>query len=141
MMAIGPVEYIVVGFPGNKFNGEIIPELTALVDKGLVRILDLVFIGKDADGEVLAFEFDEMADLPGIDELEGETGGLISQEDIEHAAAGLPPNSSAGLLIWEDLWAVPFAEAIRNSGGVLLEGARIPHDIISPAIENLPPAE
>lgn len=140
-MAIGPVEYIIIGFPGNKFNGEIVPELSALVDRGLVRILDVVFIGKDGNGDVVAFEIDEMGDVPQLANLEGETGGLISQQDIEHAAAGLEPNSSAGLLIWEDLWAAPFAEAIRNSGGVLLEGARIPHEIISPVIDNLPPAE
>jgi hypothetical protein len=141
MMGLGPIEYIVVGFPGNQFNGEILPELSALVDKGLVRILDMVFIGKGAGGEVLAFEVDEMDELAGLDELEGETGGLISQEDIEHAAAGLEPNSSAGLLIWEDLWAEPFARAIRDSGGILLEGARIPHDLIAPAIADLPSAK
>ena len=140
-MAVGPVEYIVVGFPGNKFNGEIIPELSALVNKGLVRILDLVFIGKEANGDVVAFEIDEMEGLAGLGDLEGESGGLISQEDIEYAAAALEPNSSAGLLIWEDLWAAPFAEAIRDSGGVLLEGARIPAEMIGPMIENLPPAE
>ncbi len=140
-MALGPVEYIVVGFPGNQFNGDIIPELSALVGKGLVRILDLVFIGKEANGDVVAFEIDEMEGLAGLDNLEGETGGLISQEDIEYAASRLEPNSSAGLLIWEDLWAAPFAEAIRNSGGVLLEGARIPDETIIPVFENLPPAE
>ncbi len=139
-MGLGPIEYIVVGFPGNKFNGEILPELGALVDKGMVRIWDMVFIGKDADGEVLAFEVDEM-DLAGLDDLEGETGGLISQADIKHAAAGLEPNSSAGLLIWEDLWAAPFADAIRNSGGVVVQGARIPDELIVPHIENLPAAE
>jgi hypothetical protein len=138
-MGLGPIEYIVVGFPGNKFNGEILPELSALVDSGTVRILDLVFIAKDANGEVLAFEIDEM-DLSGLDDLEGEVGGLISQADIEHAAAGLEPNSSAGLLIWEDLWAAPFADAIRNSGGVVVEGARIPDELIVPHIENLPTA-
>jgi len=140
-MGLGPIEYIVVGFPGNKFNGEIIPELSALVDKGLVRLLDLVLIGKDADGEVVAFEVDEMGDIPELAQLEGETGGLISQADIEHAAAGLEPNSSAGLLIWEDLWAAPFNDAIRNSGGVIVQGARIPDELIHADIENLPPAE
>jgi hypothetical protein len=139
-MGLGPIEYIVVGFPGNKFNGEILPELGALVESGMIRILDVVFIGKDAEGEVLAFEINEMVDLQGLDDLEGETGGLISPADIEHVAAGLEPNSSAGLLIWEDLWAAPFADAIRDSGGVLVQGARIPDELIVPHIENLPPA-
>ena len=136
-MTTAPVEYLIVGFPGNKFSGEIAPELVALVESGTVRILDLVFIGKDADGTVVAFEIDDLADFG---DLEGDVGGLISPEDIEHAAAGLEPNSSAALLIWEDLWAAPFAEAVRNSGGVVLEGARSPHELIAPALADLPPA-
>ncbi len=139
-MALGPVEYIIVGFPGNKFNGEIAPELIALVESGTVRILDLIFIGKDADGSVLSFEIDELDQLAGFSGLDGEVGGLISPEDIEFAAGQLEPNSSAALLIWEDLWAAPFAAAVRNSGGVLLDGARIPHELIEPALAALPPA-
>jgi len=139
-MAMGPVEYIVVGFPGNKFNGEILPELSKLVESGTVRVLDLIFIGKDADGEVLAFEVDEMDELAWIASMDGEVGGLIGPGDIEHVAAGLAPNSSAALLIWEDVWAVPFAEALRKSNGVLLEGARIPHELIAPALADLPSA-
>ena len=139
-MALGPVEYIVVAFPGNKFNGEILPELISLVESGTVRILDLVFIGKDIDGEIVAFEIDEMDEMAESVGLEGEFGGLISPSDIEHAASGLEPNSSAALLIWEDLWALPFAVALRNSNGVLLEGGRIPHEIIEPALADLPPA-
>jgi len=138
-MTTGPVEYIIVGFPGNKFTGEIAPELIALVDSGTVRVLDLIFIGKGADGEILAFEIDEL-EVAGFDKLQGEFGGLISQEDIEFAADQLEPNSSAALLIWEDLWAAPFARAVINSGGVLLEGARIPRDLIEPALTALPSA-
>jgi len=136
-MTIGPVEYLIVGFPGNRFNGKIAPEIVALVESGTVRILDLIFIGKDADGGVLAFEIDELTDFAGLD---GDVGGLISPEDIEHAAGMLEPNSSAALLIWEDVWATPFAEAVRNSGGVVLEGARIPHEFIDAALADLPPA-
>ena len=72
--------------------------------------------------------------------MDGEVGGLISPEDIEYAAAALEPNSSAALLIWEDVWAAPFAEAVRNSNGVLLEGARIPYELIAPILADLPPA-
>ena len=139
-MAIGPVEYIIVGFPGNNFSGEIVPELVALVESGTVRILDLIFIGKDADGSVVAFEIDELDALTEFAGLDTDVGGLISPEDIEHAAAALEPNSSAALLIWEDLWAAPFAEAVRRADGVLLEGARIPHELIAPALSHLPPA-
>jgi hypothetical protein len=132
-MAIGPVEYIIVGFPGNQFNGEIAPELGKLVESGTIRILDLVFITKDADGEVSAVEFEDHADVALFNALEGEVGGLISNEDVEYAAVELEPNSSAALLIWEDVWATPFVEAMRNSGGVLIEGSRIPHDLIEAA--------
>ena len=137
---MGPVEYIIVGFPGNKFNGEIAPELISLVESGTVRILDLIFIGKDADGEVIAFEIDELDALAGFGDLDSDVGGLISAADIEYAASELEPNSSAALLIWEDLWAAPFAEAVRKSDGVLLEGARIPHELIAGIIADLPPA-
>lgn len=139
-MTTGPVEYIIVGFPGNKFTGEIAPELFALVDSGTIRILDLIFIGKDAAGEVLAFEIDELDEAIGFGQLEGEFGGLISPEDIEFAAGQLEPNSSAALLLWEDLWAAPFAAAVINSGGVLLQGARIPRELIEPALTALSPA-
>ena len=126
-MAIGPVEYIIVGFPGNKFNGKIIPELGKLVESGTIRILDLILITKDADGNVAAIDFEDHDDVALFAALDGEVGGFISDEDIEYAAADLEPNSSAALLIWEDVWATPFVEALRNSGGVLIEGSRIPH--------------
>ena len=137
-MTIGPVEYIVVGFPGNEFHGAIAPELIALVESGKIRILDLIFIGKDANGDTVSFEVE---DMPGFADVDADVGGLISPEDIEHAAARLEANSSAALLIWEDVWAAPFAESLRNSGGILLEGARIPHEIISAALDGLPSAE
>ena len=137
---MGPVEYIVVSFPGNKFTGRIAPELVALVESGTVRVLDLIFIGKDAEGDVLAFEIDELGDVEGFDQLQGEVGGLIGPEDIEFVAAALEPDSSAALLIWEDVWATPFASAVLESGGVLLQGARIPHDVITSALDALPSA-
>jgi hypothetical protein len=139
-MAIGPVEYIIVGFPGNQFNGEIAPELGKLVENGTIRILDLVFITKDAGGNVAAVEFEDHDDVALFNALEGDVGGLISEEDIEYAATELEPNSSAALLIWEDVWAAPFVEAMRNSGGVLIEGSRIPHDLIEAAEAELAPA-
>ncbi len=132
-MAIGPVEYIIVGFPGNRFNGEIAPELGKLVESGTIRILDLVFILKDEAGEVRAMEYEDHEDVALFNALEGEVGGLISAEDIEYAATELEPGSSAALLIWEDLWAAPFVAAMRASGGVLIEGSRVPHDLIEAA--------
>lgn len=136
-MGVGPLEYIVVGFPGNKFNGQIAPELGKLIDSGTIRILDLIFIGKDDSGEVVVFEYDELEELGAFANLEGEVGGIISQADIEYAASTLEPGTSAGLLLWEDCWAAPFVEAVRESGGVLLEGGRIPHELAQEAFASL----
>jgi len=92
-MALGPVEYIIVGFPGNNFRGQIAPELAKLIDSGTVRVLDLVFIGKDDDGSVVALEFDQLAEAErdAFNALDADIGGIISEEDIEHAASFLEP--------------------------------------------------
>ncbi len=132
--SIGPVEYIIVGFEGNEFNGQIVPELTALVDSGQIRILDLIFISKDDQGELTAFEYDELEAFAGLAPAAGESMGLLNDEDIEMAAEVLEPSSSAAFLVWEDLWAAPFAKAIRDSGGTLVAGERIPHQIVAEAI-------
>ena len=139
-MTIGPVEYMIVGFPGNDFNGQIAPELAKLIKSGTIRIIDLAFIAKAGDGTVAVVEFDEHEALAPFGELDGEVGGIISNDDLEHAAIDLEPNTSAALLIWEDVWATPLVEAMRDSGGVLIEGSRIPHDIIEDALAGLPPA-
>jgi hypothetical protein len=139
-MAIGPVEYIVLGFPGNNFTGEIAPALAKLIESDTIRVLDLLFVGKDADGNVLAIEFDELEELAAFAGIEGEVGGIISEEDIVHVAEALEPNSSAALLIWEDVWATEFAVAVRDAGGVLLEGARIPYEIVEAVFADLPAA-
>jgi uncharacterized membrane protein len=128
------VEYVIIGFPGNQFKGEIVPALADLVDSGTIRIIDLVFIGKSEDGDVVTFEVDgDHAELEVFNTLEGEVGDFINDDDIAHAASALEPGSSAALLLWEDLWATPFVEAVRNAGGVLLEGARIPRELIEEA--------
>src|SRR5262245_38639763 len=122
MTTVGPVEYAIFGFPGNQLDGELAPALAALLDEGLVRIVDLVFVTKDADGNVAAFEFDQLDELAGFGDIDGEVGGMVNEEDIEHAGEALDPNSSAALLVWEDLWAAEFAAALRDCGGVILEG-------------------
>ncbi len=133
-MTIGPVEYLVLGFPGNQFTGAVAPALAELSSNGTIRILDLVFIAKDADGNVVAVELEDHEEAEAFAGLNGEIGGLVSQDDIEHAAEGLEPNSSAALLVWEDTWAAPLADALRESGGILIEGGRIPHDLIEAAL-------
>ena len=133
-MSIGPVEYLILGFPGNRFTGQIVPELAKLIDSGLVRIIDLIFISKDADGDVTVVEYDAVEELAAFAGLDAEVGGLLTDEDVAHAALSLEPNSSAALLVWEDTWAAPFAAAVRNANGVILEGARIPREIIEEAM-------
>jgi len=139
-MPIGPVEYIIMGFPGNKFTGKIAPELAKLVENRTVRILDLTFVAKDPDGNVVTFEFDQLDELAPFAEVDGEVGGLVSAEDIEYVGSMLEPNSSAALLVWEDLWAAPLVEALRAADGVLLQGARIPRELIEQAFADLPSA-
>jgi hypothetical protein len=136
-MDIGPVEYLILGFPGNNFTGQIVPELAKLIDSGLVRIIDLTFISKDADGGVAVVEYDAVEELAAFAGLDGEVGGILTDADIAYAAQSLEPNSSAALLVWEDTWAGPFAAAVRNANGVILEGARIPREIIEQAMDAL----
>jgi hypothetical protein len=136
-MGIGPVEYLILGFPGNNFTGQIVPELAKLIDSGLVRIIDLTFISKDADGAVQVVEYDAVEELAAFAGLDAEVGGLLSDEDVAYAAQSLEPNTSAALLVWEDTWAAPFAAAVRNANGVILEGARIPREIIEGAMTAL----
>ena len=134
MSSIAPVEYLIVGFPGNQFNGDIAPALIELVESGAVRILDLIFITKDAEGNVTAFEYDELDSLLPLEAVAQESMGLLNDEDVELAAETLEPNSSAAFLVWEDLWAARFANAVRESGGVVIAGERIPHPIVEAAI-------
>jgi hypothetical protein len=134
-MTVGPVEYLILGFPDNKFTGQMAPELAKLIESGLVRLIDLTFISKDADGNVSVVEYDAVEELAAFAGVEGEIGGILTEDDIAHAAVSLEPNSSAALIIWEDTWAAPFAQAMRNANGVILEGGRIPHELIAPALD------
>ena len=136
-MTAGPVSYTVVAFPGNRFNGNVAPEIEKLVANGTVRILDLVFVFKDENGDTLTLEFDQLEELAPFGDLEGEVGGLINQEDLDHVADQLPAGNSALAVVWEDLWARPLVEAVRGSGGVVIDSARIPADLVDAALEEL----
>ena len=133
---MGPVEYIIIGFPGNRFNGDIAPALQELVEKGIVNILDLVFIKKDADGHVMAVELDQLSDDEAtvFDSVDGEVGYLLSESDLAQMAEGLPNNTSAGLLVWENAWADRFARAVLDSGGEVLARERIPYEVMQEAL-------
>jgi hypothetical protein len=137
-MPIGPVEYIIIEFPGNRFNGQIVPALKELVEKELIQIIDLVFIKKDANGVVTSIELTGADDeYASFEELDGEVGGLLNESDIHEAASGLALNSSAALLVWENVWATRFAEAVRGSGGRVLINERIPHSAVEAAFAAL----
>ena len=131
-MELGPVEYLLVEFEGNRFKGEIIPALNELLDGGLIRILDLAVISKDGDGNVLLFEASELTDEVGhaLAELEGDHDDLLAEDDLLLAAEGLPNNCTAAALLFENVWAARFAQAVRNAGGEVLENVRIPNAVI-----------
>lgn len=136
-MGIGPVEYLIVAFPGNQFKGEIVPALKEQVEAGTIRIIDLAFVLKDADGAVVTAE---MADLDSdvykaFDSLSPEQMGLLNEEDLAAAGEELDPNSSAALLVWEDVWATKVRDAIRNAGGELLDLERVPGEVVEAAVE------
>ena len=128
---------MVVEFPGNRMNGEGFPLLVDLFDRGLIRILDLMFVRKDEDGSVTGLE---IADLTGDGALdlavfEGASSGLLGQDDIEEAATALEPGNSAGILIYENLWAAPFATALRRGGAQLVASGRIPVPAVLAALD------
>jgi hypothetical protein len=124
---MGPIDYLLVEWPGKQPEGEIAPYLVDLVDRGLIRILDLVFLAKGEDGTIAAME---IADVGGeVAELaifEGASSGLLDDEDIDEAGTALEPGTSAALLVYENTWAGPFAAAVRRSGGQLVASGRIP---------------
>jgi uncharacterized membrane protein len=136
-MEIGPVDYLIVAFPGNRFRGEIGPAIGKLAKEGTIRIIDVAFVGKDADGNVEAFEATELdPDVQkGLDNLGIEVSGLFNEDDLMAAGEELEPNSSAALLVWENVWAREAAQAIRNAGGVVLDFDRLPHDVVQAARE------
>jgi hypothetical protein len=135
---IGPVEYLIVAFPGNRFRGEIAPALADLVESGTIRIIDIAFVAKDGDGEVAAFELTELdPDVrEGLENLGVEVTGLFNEDDLMAAAEELEPNSSAALLVWEDVWARKVAQAMRDAGGEVFDFGRLPHEVVQAAREH-----
>jgi hypothetical protein len=134
---MGPIDYLMVEFPGNRMTGGMFPLLVDLVDRGLVRILDLAFIRKESDGSVVGLE---LADLDGDGKLdlsvfEGASSGLLGEDDIQEAGNALEPDSSAGLLVYENVWAAPLAAEIRRSGGQLVASGRIPVQEVIAALD------
>jgi hypothetical protein len=137
MKELGPVDYMIVAFPGNQFSGEIVPALADLVENGTIRIIDLAFVGKNAAGEVVAFELLDLdPDVKkAFENLGVEVSGLFNEDDLMSTGEKLPPDTSAALLVWENLWARNVAEALRNAGGELIDFERIPHEVVQAARE------
>jgi hypothetical protein len=134
---LGPVDYLVVEFPAgaSNFTGEMAEELLALVDAGTIRVIDILILVKNEDGSVDAMELGDVGELGELQALETELAELLAAEDVEHLAAAMDPGSTAGVLIWENLWAAPFASAARRSGGQLIANGRIPIQAIIASIE------
>ena len=130
----GPVDLVMISFPGSQFSGEIAPALRQLVVDGLVRVVDLLFVAKDVDGTVSSVELAGLGPSlePAFVDLDGQLGGgLLDADDVEEAAAGIDPGSSVAVIAVENLWAIPFIRAVRNSGGELVDQFRVPSDVVA----------
>src|SRR4051794_12904821 len=134
---LGPVDYVIVEFPAgaSNFTGEMAKELLALVDGGIIRVIDVLILTKSEDGTVEAMELSDIDELGELETLEADLAELLAADDVEHLAAAMEPGSTAGVLIWENLWAAPFAAAARRSGGQLIASGRIPVQAIIASIE------
>ncbi|WP_030154216.1 DUF6325 family protein [Streptomyces sp. NRRL S-244] len=132
---MGPVDYLIVEFRGNRMTGEGLPLLVDLVDRGLIRILDLKFVRKDSDGSVVAVELTDFGDEPELTVFEGASSGLLDQGDFDEAGAALEPGNSAAILVYENVWAAPFARALRRGGAQLVASGRIPVQALLASLE------
>jgi Family of unknown function (DUF6325) len=134
---LGPVDYLVVEFPPDTshFTGEMAKELANLVDSGTIRLLDLVILAKDADGAIEALEIDDLEQLDELRTAETQLAELLAADDITDLAAAMEPGTTAGVLVWENTWAAPFASAARRSGGQLIANGRIPIQAILASLE------
>ena len=134
---LGPVDWVVIEFPGSKLNGEIAPVLKDYVDRKLIKVLDLLFLKKDADGSIEAFEASDLEDgeIGELRAYETKLAMLLSEQDVLDLAETIEPGSSAAVLVWENSWAAPFATAVRHSGGQLAASGRIPIQALIAAIE------
>ncbi len=142
-MTLGPLEYLLVGFEGNRFKGQILAELRAAQEKGIIHVVDLSVIKKDDQGNITAMELRDLRaeEATELAPLAGDLMGLLAPEDIEQVAADLPNNSAAGLLLFEHTWAIGLKEAIKNAGGVAIAGGFVAPDVLEAVEEDLEAAK
>jgi hypothetical protein len=134
---LGPVDFLVVEFPPetSNFTGEMARELARLVENKVIRVLDLLILRKDGDGAIEALEIDDLDELDELHRIETQLAELLAEEDVAHLAAAMEPGTIAGVVVWENLWAAPFASAARRAGGQLIAGGRIPIQAIVASLE------
>ena len=133
---MGPIDFIVLEWPGRQPNGEVAPMILDLVDRGIIRVLDIAFMVKDEDGSVAAIDLASLnGGSTGFEEFEGASTGLLGDEDLQEAAAALAPGTSAAVLVWENTWAAPVATALRRTGGQLVASGRIPIQAILASLD------
>lgn len=134
---LGPIDYVVVEFPAGEanFTGEMAAELVALANAGTIRLLDLLVLRKDDDGALEAFEVDDLEEIDELRALETHVAEILAADDVAHLAEAMEPGSTAGVLVWENSWAAPFASAARRSGGQLIATGRIPIQAILASVE------
>ncbi len=142
-MTLGPLEYLIVGFEGTRFTGQILAELRAARDKGIIRVVDLFAIRKDEQGNVTALELSDLSveEAAELGPLAGDLMGMFAPEDIEQAAASIPNNGAAGLLLFEHTWAIGLKEAIKNAGGVAIAGGFVSPDVLQELEQDLEAAQ
>ncbi|MFJ5772970.1 DUF6325 family protein [Streptomyces sp. NPDC093094] len=132
---MGPVDYLVVEFPGNRMTGKGLPLLVDLVDRGIIRVLDLLFIRKDEDGTVTVLELTDVGGEVDLSVFEGASSGLMGGDDLDEAGAAIEPGNSAALLVYENLWAAPLARELRRGGAQMVAGGRIPVQALLASLE------
>lgn len=134
---MGPVDYVVVEFPGSRMTGEGLPLLVDLVDRGIIRIIDLLFVKKELDGTLTALELTGATgeDIADLAVFEGAASGLLGEDDLREAASVIEPGNSAGVLVYENAWAAPFAAALRRGGAQMVASGRIPLQDLMDALE------
>lgn len=133
-MALDPVEYVVIAFPGERLGPGVLPALADVVDRGLIRILDLVVVTCGPDGVIGWAEFDAVPEAADLAAIDGEAGGLLAAEDLEAIGATLPPSSTALVVVWEDLWARGLNAALQAAGGELVAGQRLSAEVVEAAL-------